>query len=76
MVLEITPLLAVVLSEQARRRGVSPENLALEAIQDRYLPKVPTEAEHREWTRVLAEAASDCGVALSNEALSSEGLYD
>lgn len=29
-----------------------------------------------EWERLLLSAASDCGVALSNEALSSEGLYD
>jgi hypothetical protein len=29
-----------------------------------------------EWERRLREAASDCGVSLSDEALSSEGLYD
>jgi hypothetical protein len=63
MVIELTPQLAVALGEQAKRRGVSPENLALEA-------------EHKAWMRKLSEAASDCGVSLSNEALSSEGLYD
>ena len=29
-----------------------------------------------EWLRRLRSAATDCGVSLSNEALSSEGLYD
>jgi hypothetical protein len=29
-----------------------------------------------EWLRRLRSAASDCGVSLSNEAVSSEGLYD
>jgi hypothetical protein len=29
-----------------------------------------------EWERLLLSAASDCGVSLSNEALSSEGLYE
>jgi predicted DNA-binding antitoxin AbrB/MazE fold protein len=29
-----------------------------------------------EWERKLLEAATDCGVSLSNEALSSEGLYE
>ena len=29
-----------------------------------------------EWERHLRQAASDCGVSLSDEALSSEGLYD
>lgn len=76
MVLELTPQLAVALDEQAMRRGVSPENLALEAIRERYLPKPPTDAEHDAWMRKLLEAASDCGVSLSNGALSSEGLYD
>ena len=35
-----------------------------------------TELAHDEWMRRLRSAASDCGVSLSNEALSSEGLYD
>jgi hypothetical protein len=29
-----------------------------------------------EWLRRLRSAATDCGVSLSHEALSSEGLYD
>jgi hypothetical protein len=29
-----------------------------------------------EWLRRLRSAASPCGVSLSNEAVSSEGLYD
>ncbi len=29
-----------------------------------------------EWLRRLRGAATDCGVSLSNEALSSEGLYE
>jgi len=33
-------------------------------------------ATQEEWLRRLRGAASDCGVSLSNEALSSEGLYD
>lgn len=33
-------------------------------------------AAPEEWLRRLRSAATDCGVSLSNEALSSEGLYD
>ena len=29
-----------------------------------------------EWQRRLRQAASDCGVSLSNEAVSSEGIYE
>jgi predicted DNA-binding antitoxin AbrB/MazE fold protein len=35
----------------------------------------PVVAEE-EWLRRLRSAASDCGVSLTNEALSSEGIYD
>ena len=30
----------------------------------------------QDWLQRLRSAATDCGVSLSNEALSSEGLYD
>ena len=36
----------------------------------------PSDLAHEEWMRRLRSIASDCGVSLSNEALSSEGLYD
>jgi hypothetical protein len=35
-----------------------------------------TTAAREEWLRRLRSAATDCGVSISNEALSSEGLYD
>jgi hypothetical protein len=38
-------------------------------------PPPPT-ITHEEWVRQLRALAMDCGVGLSNEALSSEGLYD
>ena len=76
MVIELTPKLTVALGEQTKRSGVSPETLALEAIRDRFLPKVPSVLPQDEWERKLFSAASDCGVSLSNEALSSEGLYE
>jgi hypothetical protein len=36
----------------------------------------PPATMQEEWLRRLRGAASDCGVSLSNESLSSEGLYD
>ena len=56
--------------------GVTPETLVVEAVRDRFLPKVPLIQPRDEWERKLFEAAIDCGVSVSNEALSSEGLYD
>ena len=49
----------------------APEALALEVLR-RHLPPVPID----EWERKLFAAATDCGVSLSDEALSSDGLYE
>ncbi|MBC7854702.1 MAG: hypothetical protein IAF94_14815 [Pirellulaceae bacterium] len=63
-------------------KGISfPEGTKVEVIMPPPMPKqgtVPVKVlEPRdEWERLLLSAASDCGVALSSEALSSEGLYD
>ena len=38
------------------------------------LPAPPISRD--DWVRRLRAIATDCGVSLSNEALSSEGLYD
>jgi hypothetical protein len=75
MVINLPPQLEAAISEEARRRGVAPEILALEALRERFLPAAALQPRD-EWERGLLEAATDCGVSLSNEALSSEGLYD
>jgi hypothetical protein len=76
MVITIGPELEAALNEEARRRGAAPETLALEVLRARFLaPASPIEPRD-EWERRLLEAASDCGVSLSNEALSREAMYD
>jgi hypothetical protein len=75
MVINLPPPLEAAISEGARRRGVTPEVLALEALREHFLPAAVLQPRD-EWERRLLEAATDCGVSLSNEALSSEGLYD
>ena len=76
MVINLTPQLEAVLTEQGRQRGVAPEILALDALQDRFLPKVPPVQPRDEWERELFAAAIDCGVSVPNWALSSDGLYE
>jgi len=76
MVITLPKQLAIVIDEQAMKRGVSAETLVLEALWERFAPMVRPVEPRDEWERKLFEAASDCGVSLSNEALSSEGLYD
>jgi hypothetical protein len=76
MVLTLEPALEAALNSEARKQGVAPEDLALNVLRERFSRVVPAIEPRDEWERTLLRAASDCGVALSNEALSSEGLYD
>ena len=75
MVISIGRELEAVLSEQARRQGIAPEDLALAVLQDRFLLN-PSEDSRDEWGRQLRRVAVDCGVSLSDAAVSSEGIYE
>jgi hypothetical protein len=76
MVITLTPQLEAVLSEQARRRGMAPEALALDALLEHFLPAPDPMAPRDEWERRLLGMAKDCGVSLSNEQLSREEMYE
>jgi hypothetical protein len=74
MVLNLGSDLEAILNEAASRQGITAEELAIKALEDRYVrPRIQPKDD---WGRTLLAAASDCGVSLSNEAVSSEGLYD
>jgi hypothetical protein len=72
MVITLPPRLEAALSEQARRRGVAPEVLAVDALRDRFLPIEPRD----EWERRLFGCAIDCGVSVPDSALTSDALYE
>jgi len=67
--------LETALKEQASRRGIHPEDLALKVLRDGLLPDAPLEPRD-EWERGLLGAARDWKVSLPDSALSSEGLYE
>ncbi len=75
-----TPEIERAPAEQARRQGTTPEQLALAILREQMTPSPsPPSAlpEPRgDWERQLLELGTDCGGSLSNEAVSSEGLYD
>ena len=76
MVITLSPEREAALCEAARRDGTSPEALALEALRQRFQPPAAPIEPRDEWERRLLAIATDCGVSLSNEAVSSEGIYD
>ena len=63
------------MKQQARRQGVAPEALALDALRERFLAAAPPEPRD-EWERGLLAAARPWGVSLPDSALGSEGLYE
>ena len=75
MVVTLGPELEAALNERASRQGVAPEVLALNALQERFLPVVPLQPQD-EWERRLLGLAKDCGVSLPNWAVSRETLYE
>jgi hypothetical protein len=76
MVINLSPQLEAALSEQARRQGIAPEVLALNALRERFLPNSPPVEPQDDWERMLFGAAIDCGVSVPDSALSSDGLYE
>jgi predicted transcriptional regulator len=76
MVITLDPKLKTALNELARRQGVSPEALALEALRERFLVPAPADESQDEWERRLRQTATDCGVSLPDAAVSSEGIYE
>ena len=76
MVITLGSELEAALDEQARRRGGAGEVLALEALRERFLTPVLPVRPQDEWERRLLELAKDCGVPLSDAALSREALYE
>lgn len=76
MVITLGPELEAVLNNLARQQGVTPEILALGALRERFIaPSAPVRPMD-EWEQRLLGAATDCGVSLPHEAVSSEGLYE
>ncbi len=76
MVIHLTAELEAVLSDHARRHGVSAEDMALDALRDRFLRNVAPIEARDDWERRLFDAALDCGVSVPDWALGSEGLYE
>lgn len=75
MVINLDPELEAALKDVARDKGVAPEVLALNILRERIVSMAEL-LPRDEWERGLLEAATDCGVSLSDWAVSSEGIYD
>jgi hypothetical protein len=76
MFISMIPKLEAALKEEAGRRGVPPQVLAFNILYEHLFKTVSPLEPRDEWERQLLSLGIDCGVSLSDEALSSEGLYE
>jgi len=76
MDIHLTSDLEAVLNELAQHEGTSPQDLALRVLRESLLVSTTPLAPADDWERIVLGVASDCGVSLPHEALSSEGLYE
>ena len=75
MTIKLDPNLEAALSKAAQQGGVDPESLAITVLREKFLSQ-PSIQPQDEWEKRLLGLAVDCGVSLSDEALSREQLYD
>lgn len=75
MIITLDLELEAALNEVAHHKGIAPEALALNVLREHIL-RMAVLIPRDEWERELLALAQDCGVSLSNEALSREQMYD
>ena len=75
MVISINGELESALGTAAKHKGVTPEELALSALRERFVRRLPYEPRD-EWERGLLAIATDCGVSPPDSAFTSEEMYD
>ena len=76
MVITLSSELEAALKEVANRRGIAPEVLVLDALRERFIGTASPLQPRDDWEQRLLGVAKDCGVSLSDWAVSSEGLYE
>ena len=80
MTITLTSDLEKVVLQRANDRGITPEAVVLDALREKLAPgsaELARILEPRDdWERRLLSLGTPCGVSVSDEALSSEGLYD
>ena len=80
MTITLTPDLEKVVLQKARDRHTTPETVVLDAIREKLGVETSPLARPLEprddWETRLLRVGTPCGVSVSDEVLSSEGLYE
>ena len=76
LTITLTPEMESVFTQQALIRGSTPEQIALDALQESVLVIRKRSIEHVEWVERVKRIALPTGVSLSEDDLSRESMYD
>lgn len=80
MTINLSADLEAAVADEAQRLGTTPDRIVELALRERLRPQVvqpsPRAPNPDERLQRILAATKECGISLSNEALSSEGLYD
>ena len=80
MTIRLSSELEQLIQKHAEERHTTPEAIVAEVLRERFSPplyqrSLPLQARS-DWNEMVDALAIHCGVSLSDEAVSSEGLYD
>jgi hypothetical protein len=76
VIITLEPELEAALEQAALRLGVAPESLVLDALRRRFLQGSTPPIPRDEWELRVSGMARECGVSLSDSALSRQALYE
>lgn len=76
MTISLTPELEAALARHARQQGTTPEALAIETLREKFIASLLNVETQDDWEELILSTGTETGVSLTNEAVSSEGLYE
>lgn len=76
MTLTLSPELEAALTERSQAQRLPPEQIVVGILKSALLPQPSLPEPRDDWERRLLSLGIDCGVSLSNEAVSREGIYE
>ncbi|MFN8497412.1 MAG: CopG family transcriptional regulator [Anaerolineae bacterium] len=80
MTITLPPDIEEALAREAHEQGITPEALVVQMLRSHISQIAPSQSAapkaEDDWEAMILAMGRDCGVSLSHDAVSSDGLYD
>lgn len=76
MTITLSPEVQAALERESRQQGTTPESLVMAVLCEKFVLSPTALRAEDDWEKLVLGIGTDCGVSLSHEALSSEGVYE